>query len=250
MNFSFKLLLIHLIAACALVIQIIYGSVTEWLITLAVYCFVAISLTMTYHRHLAHRSFEFRNELVRKFFILVCTLGSGFSSPITWVAIHREHHKFSDTEKDPHPGSKLSNLLKLHFTSWNIQPKVKFATDLARDPFCRFMHQYYFVLHLCYCILLLLIDPWLAISFYLTPLCLLWHGGNAVNSISHLYGYRNFDTNDKSKNNWFIALIFFGEFHNNHHRYPGSAKHGYKKFELDITYLIIRFLGKNIRLYD
>ena len=250
MKFTYKLLTLHLMATIALLFQIIYGTLSDWIITFCVYSFIAISLTMTYHRHLAHKSFEFKSPLVRKFFIGVCTIGSGFSSPITWVAIHREHHKFSDTNKDPHPGSKLSNLLKLHFTSWNIEPKVKYATDIARDPFCRFMHQYYFVMHLLYAALLLLINPWLVIILYLTPLCLLWHGGNAVNSLSHLFGYRNFDISDKSKNNWLIALIFFGEWHNNHHRYPNSAKHGYKKFEIDITYFLIKILGKDIKLHQ
>jgi fatty-acid desaturase len=249
MKYSYKLAFLHIISSVSFLFQLFYGSVTDWIITLFVYAFVAISLTMTFHRHLAHKSFVFKNELIRKFFITVCTIGSGFSSPITWVAIHREHHKFSDTDNDPHPGSKLTNLLKLHFTSWNIQPKIKYAVDLAKDPYCKFMHNYYFVLHGIYALLLLLIDPWLIIIFYLTPICLLWHGGNAVNSLSHLYGYRNFDTSDKSKNNWFIALIFFGEWHNNHHKFPGSARHGYNYYEVDITYYVIKFLGKDIKLH-
>ena len=69
-------------------------------------------------------------------------------------------------------------------------------------------------------------------------------------ALSHLFGYRNFDISDKSKNNWLIALIFFGEWHNNHHRYPNSAKHGYKKFEIDITYFLIKILGKDIKLHQ
>lgn len=247
MKYAHKLLILHIIATISFAGQLFFGNINDWMLTSLVYIVVAISLTMTYHRHLAHKGFEFKNEFVRKLFISICSICSGFSSPIVWVAIHREHHRFSDTEQDPHLGTKLRYLPKLHFTSFFIEPKLKYAVDIARDPLCRFLHNHYFKLHVLYALILFLINPWLVITFYLTPVFLLWHAGNLVNSISHLYGYKNFETKDNSRNNWFVALTFFGEWHNNHHYNPRNPKHGFKWYEIDITYNIIRLLGKDLQ---
>lgn len=247
-QYTISLFLLHIIATIAFIFQIFTGSLQDWLVTFFVYCIVAISLTMTYHRFLAHKSFDFKFDWMRKFFVLICTVGSGFSSPIVWVSIHKEHHRFSDTEKDPHPGYKLANFFKLHFTSMFISPNIKYAGDLLRDPFYNFLHNHYFKIHIFWAIILITINPLLLISAYLVPLCLLWHAGNFVNSLSHCIGYRNFSSKDKSTNNWLVALLFFGEWHNNHHANPRCAKHGKKYWEIDITYHIIKLLGKNISL--
>ena len=247
MTFYFKLAILHIAATLAFVAQCIYGSTTDWVVSLSVYAFVAMSLTLTYHRFLAHKSFEFKCDWMRKFFITVCTVGSGFSSPIAWVAIHREHHRHSDTEKDPHRGT-LRNFLKLHTTSMFIKPNIKFVVDLMRDPFCKFLHNNYFKLHVGYALVLGIINPWLILSFYLVPVFILWHLGILVNSISHLVGYRTYETKDNSKNNPILGIFFFGEWHNNHHAKPYSARHGEKWWEIDITYLIIKTIGKNIKV--
>lgn len=247
MTFYIKLAILHIVATIAFVAQIFYGTMTDWILSMIVYVVVAASLTLTYHRYLAHKSFEFKQEWMRKFFITICTVGSGFSSPIAWVAIHREHHRYSDTEKDPHKGS-LGNFFKLHTTSMFIKPNIKFVVDLMRDPFCKFLHNNYFKIHTAYALMLLVIDPWLVLSFYLVPIFILWHLGILVNSISHLFGYRNYDTNDNSKNNWILGIFFFGEWHNNHHAKPYSARHGEKWWEIDLTYVIIKLIGKNIKI--
>jgi fatty-acid desaturase len=247
MKHTHKLLSLHIVATIAIFFQIFLGNWQDWLITLIVYTVVAIGLTMTYHRYLAHRSFDFKYEWLRKVWITICTIGSGFSSPLAWVAIHREHHRFTDTDKDRHLGTKLKYLPGLHLKSMLIEPRLKYAVDIARDPWCNLMHTHYFKLHIIWAILLFIINPWLVISAYLVPVCLLWHSGNLVNSMSHLYGYKNFATKDQSKNNPVVALLFFGEWHNNHHAFPGSAKHGYKWWEIDITYYLIKIFGKNIR---
>ena len=247
MKHTHKLVILHILATVAVISQIIWGNVTDWLITLAVYSIVAVGLTMTYHRCLSHRSFEFRWLWLRNFWITVCSVGGGFSSPLAWVAIHREHHRHTDTERDRHLGTKLQYLPGLHLKSMLIEPRLKYAVDIARDPWCNLMHKHHFKLHFLWAIILFTINPWLVISAYLVPVCLLWHAGNFVNSLSHLYGYRNFETRDQSKNNWFVATIFFGEWHNNHHAHPGSAKHGHRWWEIDIAYWMIMLLGKNIR---
>lgn len=243
--YTLSLWTLHFISGLALIFQIFTGTANDWLITLLVYSVVAICLTMTYHRFLAHKSFEFKYDWIRKLCVSVCTIGSGFSSPIVWVAIHREHHRFSDTERDPHLGSKIGNILKLHFTSMFISPNIKYSVDLLKDPFYVFLHNNYFKLHLLWALLLAMIDPMLVISAYLVPVCLLWHAGNLVNSTSHCLGYRNYETRDQSRNNWVVALAFFGEWHNNHHNQPRNAKHGEKWWEIDIGYYFIKLLGKN-----
>lgn len=247
-HYTMKLFTLHLIAAAALVYQIVHGDLQDWIITAGVYTVIAISLTVTYHRYLAHRGFEFRSDLVRRICTAICTIGSGFSSPVVWVAIHREHHRFSDTPNDPHQGSRIQNLVKLHFTSMFIAPKIKYSADMLRDSWYVFLHDHYFKLHIIWASILAIINPALVIAAYLVPLCLLWHAGNLVNSISHYWGYRNHATSDNSKNNWIVALVFFGEWHNNHHNSPRSAKHGEKWWEIDIAYWVIRLLGKNIHV--
>lgn len=245
-SYTLSLFVLHVAATIALFYQILTGNAQDWLFTGITYIIVAICLTMTYHRYLAHKSFEFKSNLIRKLCVIVCTLGSGFSSPIVWAAIHKEHHRFSDTDKDPHLG-RLRNIIKLHFTSMFITPNIKYAVDLLKDPFYVFLHNHYFKLHIIWASVLCIINPSLVIPMYLVPLCLLWHAGNLVNSISHCVGYRNHNTKDQSRNNWAVALLFFGEWHNNHHNNPRSAKHGEKWWEIDITYMLIRLLGKNIK---
>jgi len=248
MKNTHKLVVIHILATIGLIAQIFYGTRYDWLITMLMYVIIAIGLSMTYHRYLSHKSFEFKYDWLRKAWIIICAVGSGFSSPVAWVAIHREHHRFTDTDKDRHLGTKLRYLPGLHLKSMLIEPRLKYAIDIARDPWCNFLHEHYFKLHILWATFLFVISPWLLISAYLVPVSLLWHSGNLVNSISHLYGYRNFETHDNSKNNWLVASIFFGEWHNNHHAHPGSAKHGYKWWEIDITYYAICLFGKNIRM--
>jgi stearoyl-CoA desaturase (delta-9 desaturase) len=245
MKFTYKLFILHVISTIALISAIIWSGAIDWTITAIVYCVVAISLTVTYHRYLAHRSFEFRWNWLRNLFITICTVGSGFGSPFAWVAIHREHHRHSDTVLDPHLGNRLSNLPHIHLTSMFLEPKIKYATDIARDSWCRMLHNHYFLLHCLWAITLLVIDPWLVISAYLVPLCLLWHSGNLVNSISHLWGYKNYPDNG-GRNNWFVALVFFGEWHNNHHKFPLRAKHGVKWWEFDPAYWLIRLVGRKV----
>lgn len=217
----------------------------------------AIGICLGYHRLFAHRSFD-TYAPVRWALAIIGTLG-GEGSPLFWVAAHRKHHKFSDQDEDPH--SPKDGLWWSHFL-WLFprsdpdpqQTFQRYAKDLFREPFHRFLHAtfiyWHFVLGFAlfgagWCIwgfntavsLLLF-----GIFFRLT--CVL-HVTWLVNSASHVWGYRNYETRDNSRNLWWVGLLAFGEgWHNNHHAFPGRARHGHRWWEFDLTYRTICLLEK------
>jgi fatty-acid desaturase len=220
-----------------------------------------LGITMGYHRLLAHRSFSVPRPL--KYFLAFCGCMALQGGPGRWVATHRLHHKGADTPQDPH--SSEEGFLWSHLL-WNFyqQPELesaetmkRFAPDIYNDPILRFMDEHFFSLYLMSGILLFGIGTWLAgwqigVSLvfwgWIFRVVYFWHATWLVNSATHYWGYTTFPSNDKSRNNWWVALLTFGEgWHNNHHAYPRSARMGLAWFELDVTYCLISLL-KRIRL--
>jgi stearoyl-CoA desaturase (delta-9 desaturase) len=185
------------------------------------------------------------------------------------VAIHRYHHQHADEQPDPH--SPLVNFLWGHFvwllvTNSHLQKVTtyeRYARDLLRDPWYfrlerRLLWMWIYLGHALLFLLAGLGVGWLltgdsleGVQFGLSVLVwgvfvrtvAVWHITWSVNSITHLWGYRNYDTRDNSRNNWWIALVSNGEgWHNNHHADQRSAAHGHRWWELDVTYLTIRLL--------
>ena len=231
------------------------------------YVFCSTGIGLCYHRTLTHRGLELPKWLEHTFAVLgVCSL---MESPARWIAVHRMHHQYSDQQPDPH--SPLAGFFWGH-VNWLLTDNAKlntiemydtYARDIMRDPFYyrlerNFLWVWIYVAH--------------AFLFYLAGLIIgiattgqlmggvqfglslllwgviyrtlyTWHITWAVNSVSHIWGYRNYDTRDNSRNNWLVALTTNGEgWHNNHHAYPRCAAHGHKWWELDVTYGTIRLL--------
>ena len=224
-------------------------------------------ITIGYHRLLTHGSFKTHPWVERTFAILgMCCLED---SPARWVAVHRMHHAHSDEQADPH--SPLVTFLWSHF-GWlmvnnrethSLNAIATYAKDLLRDPFYMRLEK----------------RPWLLLAiglaqipvFFLAgaaigwigwgpaaalPLAAslvvwgvyvrivaVWHITWSVNSLSHLFGYRNYETGEGSRNNWLVALLTVGEgWHNNHHQEPSAASVQHRWWEIDISYYEICLL--------
>ncbi|MEZ5356157.1 MAG: fatty acid desaturase [Bryobacteraceae bacterium] len=226
----------------------------EWkaIAVAAVLYFLCISwgIGMGYHRLLTHRSYKVPRWIEYLFAVLgSMTLEGG---PIFWVGTHRIHHQCSDQEGDPHSprdGAWWSHI------GWIILGKGqhnetdyfrRYAPDMTRNGFYVWLNTYHYVPLLISAALLFAWGGWPA---FLWAGCLRvvvsLHSTWAVNSATHMWGKRRFLTKDDSRNNWWVALLTFGEgWHNNHHAKPNSARHGLAWYELDITWLQIKALGK------
>jgi stearoyl-CoA desaturase (Delta-9 desaturase) len=230
------------------------------------YVLTGLGVTVGFHRHLTHRSFE-TTKGVRA---VLAALGSAaIEGPvISWVADHRKHHAFSDEEGDPHSphvghGVGLRGIAKGLFHAhlgWLFVhdqrgSKRRFAPDLLRDPVITFIDRTF----------LLWATAGLALPFGLGVAlggeiaagltALLWGGGvrmfvlhhltYSINSLCHVFGRRPFETGDQSSNLAWLAVPTFGEaWHNNHHAFPTSAVHGLGRWQLDPSALVITGLER------
>lgn len=207
-----------------------------------------IGITLCYHRLLTHASFKVPKPL--EYFLTFLGVFASEGGPINWVARHRIHHAFPDTDKDPH--SPRHGFWWSHvFWLFRHRPIIDdyelyspYARDLARDPVHRFLNS----THGLYQILLgIALYYWGGFPFLVWGLFLrtvfVYHVTWFVNSATHKWGYKTYAVNDDSTNLWWVALLSFGEgWHNNHHAFQRSARHGLKFWEFDQTYLTIKFL--------
>ncbi|MBI1336586.1 MAG: hypothetical protein GC164_06450 [Phycisphaera sp.] len=218
----------------------------------------SVGITLTYHRLLTHRSFR----TPKWFEYVLATIGTlaWQGGPIQWVGTHRIHHKHSDKELDPHSpkhGFTWSHMTWcMHLESEGKRGKDA-AKDLQRDAGLLWIDRLAILPQLLLVLVLFAVGhfvvPWfgfetMGLSWVLWGVCLrtvvVYHGTWFVNSASHTWGYRNFETTDHSTNLWWVAILSFGEgWHNNHHAYQRSARHGLRWFEFDLTYLIIKVLS-------
>lgn len=218
----------------------------------------SLGVCLGYHRLLTHGSFQ-TYPFMRRVLALCGTL-AGEGPPITWVAVHRRHHQHSDQPGDPHSphdGGWWSHILWLFPRPREPQWQKmidRYGQDLLKDPFMRLLDKTFLLWHFALGAALLgvgtwLWDPWTGLSLVVWGmfLRLVWvlHVTWAVNSASHIWGYRNYETSDNSRNLWWVGLLAFGEgWHNNHHAFPGRARHGHRWWEIDVTYAAIWTLEK------
>jgi stearoyl-CoA desaturase (delta-9 desaturase) len=167
--------------------------------------------------------------------------------PLWWAANHRAHHKYTDTERDPHSpqrGFWWSHIGWLLSGEYGV---TDFAAieDFARYPELRFLNRYDWIGPWALGLACFWIGGWsgLFIGFFGSTV-LLWHATFSVNSFAHVFGRRRYDTNDTSRNSLAVALLTGGEgWHNNHHHHPLSARQGFFWWEVDLTYTTLRVLA-------
>lgn len=227
-----------------------------------------IGIPICYHRQLTHRSFKTAKWLEHVFvFFALCSLQE---TPVAWVAWHRKHHNDSDHPEDPH--SPLVNFIWSHigwlcFANRQLETlafKEKYARDLLKDPWYRMLEKYswssgaYYLAHAVVIFLASYGIGWAVFQSQTPALQLacsilvwgviartvyVWHITWSVNSLSHIWGYRSYETSDDSRNNWFVALLTGGEgWHNNHHYDQAAATVQFRWWEWDSNYYFIRAL--------
>jgi fatty-acid desaturase len=218
-------------------------------ITVALYWMaIGFGIGMGYHRLHTHRSYRVPKWL--EYFFAVCGTLTLEGGPIFWVATHRVHHQNSDQNGDPHSphdGGFWAHMGWIIFGDSkhnNTQLMSRYAPDLAKDRFYLWLNTYHYV-PLIVLGLILLATGGVRMVLWGVALRVVvgLHATWLVNSATHMWGNRRFATRDDSRNSWWVALLTFGEgWHNNHHAHPTSARHGLTWYELDITWLQIRFL--------
>jgi stearoyl-CoA desaturase (delta-9 desaturase) len=203
---------------------------------------------MGYHRLLTHGGFK-TPKFVEYFLTLCGTLGLQ-SGSLNWVTTHRIHHAFTETSKDPH--SPRDGTFWAHM-GWILQGTAqnqseetvrRYAPDLLKDRFHVVVSKYYWVTPIVVGAILFAIGGFSMVLWGIFLRQVIgWHSTWLVNSATHLWGSRRFETKDDSRNNGLIAALTFGEgWHNNHHANPRSAKHGLAWYEFDVNWVQIKFL--------
>ena len=215
-----------------------------------------IGICLGYHRLLTHSSFNTYRP-IRWFLALVGGL-AGEGSAIDWVANHRKHHAYSDKPGDPHSPREGTWWSHVFWLAWSPPQDQhwahveKWAPDLQKDAMMRFLGRMFLPLHIAAGLWAMgagyaLGGAPMAASFVVwgifVRLVFVLHSTWFVNSASHIWGYRNYETSDDSRNLWWVAIIAYGEgWHNNHHAYPRMAPHGHRWWEFDMTYTTIRLM--------
>jgi fatty-acid desaturase len=230
------------------------------------FVFGVLGVNIGFHRLLTHRGFRCPQWVERTLAILgVCSVQG---SPAFWVAAHRRHHQHADEQPDPH--SPLVTFFWAH-VGWLLVEtgvlaplgwKFRYAKDLLDDPFYNHLERSYIWIVLGSWIAFFAAgvavmalsgaDALKALQFGASLLVwgifvrtvVVWHVTWSVNSVTHLWGYRNYDSDENSRNNVLVAIVAIGEgWHNNHHADQRSAKHGHLWWEVDGSYLVIRLLA-------
>jgi stearoyl-CoA desaturase (delta-9 desaturase) len=211
---------------------------------------LTLGIGMGYHRLLTHRGYKIPKWLEYSF--AVCGTLALEGGPIFWVGTHRIHHQKSDQPGDPHSprdGGWWAHVLWMilgQANHANTALMSRYAPDLAKDRFYVWLNNYHWVPLTVLGLVLLAVGGvpvvlWAIFLRVSIGLHVTW----AVNSATHMWGYKRFATRDDSRNNWLVALLSFGEgWHNNHHAHPTSARHGLAWYELDISWLQIKLLEK------
>jgi stearoyl-CoA desaturase (Delta-9 desaturase) len=213
---------------------------------------ICLGISMGYHRLHTHRSYQVPRVL--EYFFAVCGALTLEGGPIFWVATHRIHHQKSDQPGDPHSpreGAWWSHVGWILFGETNhnnTRVMGKYAPDLMKHPFYVWLNNYHWVPLAVLGAVLLAVG---GLPVFLWGICVRvvfgLHSTWLVNSATHLWGSRRFNTRDDSRNSWWVALLTFGEgWHNNHHAHPTSARHGLAWYEFDISWIqirILKFLG-------
>ena len=248
---------------------LLWGVAFHWVdlvLLVSLYVVCAFGTTIGFHRYFTHRGFETGTGLKATLAILGCMTMQG---PLTqWVTDHRKHHALSDKDGDPHsphaghgdgPLAALRGFVHAHvgwlFTLKGMERGREYGKDLYEDRLVRTIDRLY----------LLWVVVTLGIPFGIGYLVggtlgaglsgLVWggllriflyqHATFSVNSICHMFGRRDYPSRDESRNNWLVALLVFGEgWHNNHHAFPSSARHGLGRRQLDLSWWVIRALER------
>ncbi len=221
-------------------------TTTSILMAITLYVVRMFGVTGGYHRYFSHRTFK--TSRFGQFLFALLAMSSAQKSILWWAALHRHHHLHSDQPEDVH--SPVHRSFFYSHVGWIFDKKhdktrIEDVPDLAKYPELVFLDRFQLVPPFVLAVICFLIDGWsgLFIGFFLSTV-FLYHGTFFINSLAHVHGKQRYVTGDDSRNNWWLALITLGEgWHNNHHAYQRSTRQGFRWYEIDITYYILRALS-------
>jgi stearoyl-CoA desaturase (delta-9 desaturase) len=204
-----------------------------------------IIITGGYHRYFSHRAYKTSRWF--QFVIAFLALANAQKGVLWWAAHHRNHHKKSDQPGDLHAPrygfwwSHVGWIIARDFEGTDLD-KVK---DLARFPELRFLERWWLLPPVVLAVATFLIGgTWALVWGFFVCQIFAWHGSFTINSLTHIFGKRRYQTDDDSRNHWLLALVTMGEgWHNNHHHYQVSARQGFRWYEIDVTYYVLRCLA-------
>ncbi len=202
-------------------------------------------ITAGYHRYFSHRTYKTSRAM--QFVLAFLAETSAQKGVLWWAAHHRVHHKLSDQPGDVH--SPVQNGFLYAHMGWLFDNTSETRWDKIRDfakyPELRWLNKHWLVPPTMLAVFCFLVAGWpgLFIGFFLSTV-LLWHDTFIINSLTHLWGKRRFDTTDDSRNNALTALLTLGEgWHNNHHYYQSSCRNGFYWYEIDVTYYVLKMMS-------
>ncbi|MCK7593852.1 acyl-CoA desaturase [Pseudomarimonas salicorniae] len=225
----------------------------------ALYALRMFAITGFYHRYFSHKAFKTSRVMQGLFAVIGAT--SVQRGPLWWASHHRNHHRHSDSEADFH--SPVTRSMLWSHMGWFLTPRG-FATDhsvirdLARFPELRWIDRFDTLIPIALAAGLFGLGSWLGSAYpqlgtsgpqmlvwgFFVSTVALFHATVTINSLAHRFGSRRFETRDNSRNNLWLALLTFGEgWHNNHHHFPGSARQGFRWWEVDLTYYGLRLMS-------
>ena len=222
-----------------------FPAYAVWM-AVALYLIRMWAVTAAYHRYFSHRSYK--TSRVGQFILAFLAQTSAQRGALWWAAIHRHHHLHSDTPEDIH-SPRHHGFFYSHvgwiFNHNNWKPDYGTIRDLARYPELRWLDRFYLVPAVVLAVGCFVFGGWpgLFVGFFLSTV-VLFHGTFAINSMAHEVGDQRYLTGDDSRNHWFLALVTLGEgWHNNHHHYQSSTRQGFKWWEIDITYYVLKVMS-------
>jgi fatty-acid desaturase len=208
----------------------------------------SLGIGMGFHRLLTHRGYRVPKAV--EYFLVTCGAVALEGGPITWVVTHRIHHAHTDRTGDPHTPrdggwwAHIGWILDGRAQQYDQATLEHYAPDLVKDRYYVWLNRFYYLPLLVLGLMLLVFGGWSVMLWgVFLRVTLSLHATWFVNSATHMWGRRRFDTGEDSRNSWWVALLTFGEgWHNNHHAYPTSARHGLRWYEVDLNWLGIRVL--------
>jgi len=234
---------VHLLCFTAIWSGVTWQSLT---LCIVLYWVRFFAIGAGYHRYFSHRAYS--TSRIFQFFLAFLAQTSAQKSVLWWAAKHRHHHLHSDTEQDVH-SPRHKGFLYSHvgwiFNRRHAKTDLVKIDDFARYPELMWLHRLELAPAVALGIVCFLIDGWsgLVVGFFWSTV-LVYHGTFCINSLAHVRGKRRYVTGDDSRNNWLLALLTMGEgWHNNHHAYQSSVRQGFRWWEIDATFYILKLLS-------
>lgn len=228
-------------------------SWTSFGVAVALYVIRMWAITAGFHRYFSHRTYK--TSRVMQFLMAFLAQSSAQRGAIWWAAVHRHHHLHSDTEEDVH--SPVHDGFWMSHVGWIFRPRSSNADyssvkDLTRYPELVFLDRFHLIPAILLAVSLFLWGGWemLVVGFFWSTVAT-YHGTFFINSLAHVVGSQRYVTGDRSRNNWWLAIITLGEgWHNNHHHYQSATAQGWRWYEIDISYYIVKAMSWTGLVWD